>query len=423
MDRPAQVGPPQLLFRPGDRIASIDVARGLTILLMVFVNDIAGVAGLPMWMMHYEPFDADGMTFVDIIFPAFLFIVGMSIPFALGRRLARPGAVTGTLGHVGLRTISLLIIGVFMVNTGNYAAEGAVLSKAVWTLLMYTGVILVWAHWPFRGLRPAVRWALTLTGVAFLIVAAVLFRGPGEVALIELRTQWWGILGLIGWAYLVGCVAFLAFRSNLTALAGAIAVLYCLYIADAAGAFDALTWITRRVQIGSMFGSHGAITVSGVLLGVVLLPGSPVRGHGQRMVWALGFAAFMAFAAVLLHSARDVHDMFIVNKVFATPAWSLWSVAITVWVWLAIYWVLDVLKVSRGTVWLGLAGQNALLAYILAPIIYALFVVMADAFGTTNWYAIPGRNPWAGLGRGVLLAVIICAVAGSLRRGGFTLKL
>jgi predicted small integral membrane protein len=74
-------------------------------------------------------------------------------------------------------------------------------------------------------------------------------------------------------------------------------------------------------------------------------------------------------------------------------------------------------KGKPGTVWLGLAGQNALLANLLAPIIYALFVVMADAFGTTNWYAIPGPNPWAGLGRGVLLAIIICVVAGSLRRG------
>src|SRR5690606_6923967 len=37
---------------PG-RIASIDILRGFTILLMIFVNDIAGVAGLPGWMKHY----------------------------------------------------------------------------------------------------------------------------------------------------------------------------------------------------------------------------------------------------------------------------------------------------------------------------------------------------------------------------------
>jgi heparan-alpha-glucosaminide N-acetyltransferase len=70
-----------------ERIISIDVLRGLTILIMIFVNDVAGVTGIPAWMKHIEPPEADGMTFVDVVFPAFLFIVGMSIPFALGKRL------------------------------------------------------------------------------------------------------------------------------------------------------------------------------------------------------------------------------------------------------------------------------------------------------------------------------------------------
>ncbi len=70
-----------------DRVVSIDILRGLTILVMIFVNDIAGVIGLPSWLKHIQPPDADGMTFVDVVFPAFLFIVGMSIPQSLGKRL------------------------------------------------------------------------------------------------------------------------------------------------------------------------------------------------------------------------------------------------------------------------------------------------------------------------------------------------
>ncbi|WP_315820042.1 DUF5009 domain-containing protein [Paraflavitalea speifideaquila] len=70
------------------RILSIDVFRGITILVMIFVNDVAGVSGIPSWMKHV-PADADAMTFVDLVFPAFLFIVGMSLPFALNNRLAK----------------------------------------------------------------------------------------------------------------------------------------------------------------------------------------------------------------------------------------------------------------------------------------------------------------------------------------------
>ena len=74
---------------PGDRLASLDALRGFTILVMIFVNDVAGVSGAPAWMKHIDPPDADGMTFVDVVFPAFLFIVGMSIPMALERRFER----------------------------------------------------------------------------------------------------------------------------------------------------------------------------------------------------------------------------------------------------------------------------------------------------------------------------------------------
>jgi predicted acyltransferase len=67
------------------RISSIDVFRGLTIFAMIFVNDLAGVRDIPAWMKHV-PADQDGMTFVDVVFPAFLFIVGMAIPFAIAKR-------------------------------------------------------------------------------------------------------------------------------------------------------------------------------------------------------------------------------------------------------------------------------------------------------------------------------------------------
>ena len=52
------------------------------------VNELAGVHDIPQWMRHM-PKDADTMSFVDVVFPGFLFIVGMSIPFAINRRLKK----------------------------------------------------------------------------------------------------------------------------------------------------------------------------------------------------------------------------------------------------------------------------------------------------------------------------------------------
>src|SRR6516162_6940732 len=74
---------PAILPATGGRIASVDALRGLTILLMVFVNDLG--RGAPSWMHHIQPPNADGMTLADIVFPWFLFIVGISIPLAFER--------------------------------------------------------------------------------------------------------------------------------------------------------------------------------------------------------------------------------------------------------------------------------------------------------------------------------------------------
>ena len=75
------------------RIASIDALRGFVMFTMIFVNDLAGAPKniVPDWMAHFSDRhkDGSGMTFVDLVFPAFLFIVGMSIPFALGPRLKK----------------------------------------------------------------------------------------------------------------------------------------------------------------------------------------------------------------------------------------------------------------------------------------------------------------------------------------------
>ena len=68
------------------RIRSIDLLRGADVLLMLFVNEVAGVAGAPAFLRHKGAAD-DGMTITDLVFPAFLFVVGMAIPFALGSRL------------------------------------------------------------------------------------------------------------------------------------------------------------------------------------------------------------------------------------------------------------------------------------------------------------------------------------------------
>lgn len=476
--------------RTASRIASIDALRGLTILVMIFVNDVAGVTGTPPWMHHWKfdsvtgvhDYAANGMTFVDWVFPGFLFIVGMAIPFALGRRMDRGESLRQVWGHIGVRTLGLLLIGVFMVNAGAMSDEGR-LPRVVWALLMYLMVILVWNTGPKEpgGLRTATN-AMRGVGILGLVALAVFFHGSSDpasiagrpawwgvmalvsvVALavtllvaqrgrgpsgvvpvmgllcglyffdaigflsgewqIDMRPSWWGILGLIGWAYLVACVAYTLFRKQPAALMGVVALLYCLFFADKVGTFSG--WPLRnRIDFGSMLGSHAAITLSGVLLGIMLLPDSPVQGHWRRIRWATLYGLGLFVGGVLLYQLQGVdavHDMFKINKNAATPTWCLISSAITVWIWVVLYVIMDVVGFSAWTIVFKPAGENPLFAYILHPIVIYAAVLLGEA--GWNLYAELGDSFQTGLWRSIVVALGVTWLVGGMRRVGIWLRL
>ena len=64
------------------RVVSIDVFRGLTMAVMIFVNELSSAHGMPWWTEH-APGNVDVMTYVDMVYPFFLFIVGMSLPLSV----------------------------------------------------------------------------------------------------------------------------------------------------------------------------------------------------------------------------------------------------------------------------------------------------------------------------------------------------
>jgi len=404
------------------RIDSIDILRGITILVMLFVNDVAGVIGTPGWMKHF-PAGTDGMTFVDVVFPAFLFIVGMSLPFAMGRRFEKGDTAWQIWKHILIRTLGLLVIGVLMVNSETIA-KNEILNPHLWTLLMYVGVILVWNQKPReKGPKYKTMTIIQVGGVILLVIMALLYRGNQETGLIQLRTQWWGILGLIGWAYLVACFVYLLLKNNLAGLVGVVGLLYCVFMADKAGYFANLTWLNSWLNIGAVLGSHPAIVISGVIMGIILKPDSFIKTHKDRNRWAFLYGLGLSIAAILLHSLNDIHKIFIIDKNMATPSWCLLSSAFTIWIWIAIYWLVDVRKWNSWTMIVKPAGANALFAYILAPIFYSLFELFALILNGFNFYSELGNNFAIGFWRSLIFAFCMTWLAGGFRHVGIKLKL
>lgn len=138
--------------------------RGLTLFLMLFVNDL-NMQVAPSWLGHMKA-DFDGMGLADWVFPGFLFIVGMAIPFSFSKRFSTGQDLAQVSKHIISRTISLLIIGLLMLNTERVDPELTGLGRNLWALLMYLGVFLVWNDYPNKDKRFFRNAGLRLTGMA-----------------------------------------------------------------------------------------------------------------------------------------------------------------------------------------------------------------------------------------------------------------
>jgi heparan-alpha-glucosaminide N-acetyltransferase len=186
---------------PMERIASVDALRGLVILLMIFVNDVAGVKTAPSWLKHVSA-QADGMTLPDVVFPAFLFIMGMSVPLALGRGIARGLSRKRLLFRVLIRTLTLLVMGVLMVNMEQHNPG----YRGLWGLLTYPAIFVAFLTVPLGPERKRKIFKIVrLVGFIALAVLALAYRtadgkhlilGPifNQSDTIWLRHSWWGIL-------------------------------------------------------------------------------------------------------------------------------------------------------------------------------------------------------------------------------------
>ncbi len=156
------------------RVVSIDIFRGITMAVMIFVNDLDSVHGLSKWTYHM-PANVDAMTYVDMVFPAFLFIVGMALPIAVKQRLKRNASVASLWMHVVLRSIALLVLGLILANAEQGDPARMHISPNAWALLGLAGGILLWNV--YSGLSSRTVLLLRGTGAA-LIVAHVRHLSP-----------------------------------------------------------------------------------------------------------------------------------------------------------------------------------------------------------------------------------------------------
>jgi predicted acyltransferase len=383
------------------RLSSIDAFRAITMLLMIFVNDLPNDKGIPDWLEHAREGE-DRLGFADIIFPAFLFIVGLSIPLAI-RRGKELGLSHGmTLWHILRRTFALLVMGFFLVNYEDYTTAPAMINAWGFLLIICLAFFFVWlvypASWPEWK-----KWLFRGIGVAALVWMALIFKGGSPDHPIALQPHWWGILGLIGWAYLTGALLYFFIGDRLALLAFFFVYFVVFSIGDSAG----WSWfrpIERYLTIGG--GALSAFTMAGVVTTVYYKRMSDA-GNARKCLVVLACSV-----PVLIAAGFVLRPYGGIAKLGDTPSWILICTGISVAALIVLAYVTDIQNKQKWWRLIKPAGTITLTCYLLPDIHIAIVKLLGPAVRVPLFL----RTGGVGVLKSLVFAFLIVLLTGVLEK-------
>ena len=313
---------------PPSRLLSLDVFRGITVAGMLLVNNPGS------WSHVYDPLEHarwHGWTPTDLIFPFFLFIVGVAMTFSFAVQ-QRNGALRGeTLRKVAKRSAVLVLLG------------------------------LVLAAFPFYDLDLAtlrIPGVLQRIGAAFLLASAtVLFTGPRAQAAVAalLLLGYWAAMKLVPVpGYGAGS---LEPDANLAAYVDR-AVLGTAHLWKSSKTWDPEGLLSTLPAVAT------------VLLGT--FAGRWLRSERSPEQKTVGMLAGGA-AGVLLGLAWGT--VFPINKNLWTSSYVVFTAGMALLVLAACYWLVDVKGRRRWAFPFVLFGVNAIAAFFLSGIMARLLTL------------------------------------------------
>ncbi|KAI3472034.1 hypothetical protein Pfo_029773 [Paulownia fortunei] len=389
-----------LIKQKTKRVATLDAFRGLTIVLMVLVDDAGGAYP----RIDHSPWN--GCTLADFVMPFFLFIVGVAIALAL----KRIPEVKYAIRKITLRTLKLLFWGILLQGGYSHApdelAYGVDMKRIRWCgilqriALVYFVVALI--ETLTTKLRPtnlnpghfsiftAYKWQWIGGFVAFVIYMVTTFSlyvpdwsfvvyhhdkperytvkcgmrghlGPACNAVGYVDRQAWGINHLYSqpvWARLRACT----------------------FSSPGSGPFrkDAPSWCRAPFEPEGLLSSISAIISGtiGIHYGHVLIH---FKGHAERLKQWVSMALVLLIVAFILHFT----DAIPINKQLYSFSYVCFTAGAAGIVFSCFYILIDVWGIRTPFLFLEWIGMNAMLVFVMAAEgIFAAFI--------NGWYF---KNP------------------------------
>jgi predicted acyltransferase len=332
-----------------ERLASLDTYRGFIMLAMV-----SGGLGLSavakqfpdseLWQtlkFHSDHAQWIGGGFWDMIQPAFMFMVGVALPFSYAVREARGSSYGRMLGHALFRSFLLVALGVFLTSNGRKQTDIIFPNVLCQIGLGYTFLFLLWKQ------KPIVQTLAATAILASYWLAFGLYPSPAP----DIDPTKYGLP--VDWNMLTGLEAHWNKNTN------------------AAAAFDRwfLNLFPREKPFEFNEGGYATLSfipslatmILGMLAGELM---RSTRGAATKL-FTLLFAG-----AALLAAGYGLHEFGFCPSVkrIWTPSWALYSGGVVYLMLAAFYLVIDICRLK----FLGwpfmVVGMNSIATYCMSQL-------------------------------------------------------
>lgn len=389
------------------RLSSIDILRAITMVLMIWVNDFWTLSDISKWLEHANATE-DYLGFSDIIFPIFLFIVGLSIPFAIKNRLDKGDSKFSIAKHIIIRSVSLLLIGFYMVNYETAHNESIFIGTNFWELLMALAVVLIWTNWKISPINKKWYPYLQILGFGILLFLAIIYKG-GEDGSTWMTPQWWGILGLIGWAYIINALVYLYSKGSTIIMTLLWLLFNLLAILDHSNLsidFGILSTYFSPILTGTI----PAFTTAGIVATLLF-----TKMYKLNVKWS--YLSIITLGILNLIFGLTTRSIWGISKIQGTPSWLGICTGIGFLLFAVLYYIADAKKITNWAKIIAPAGTATLTCYMIPYFIYPL--------RSMTGIHLPEFLSSSSLGllTSFCFALLIVIFTGWLEKRGFKLKL
>jgi len=384
------------------RLLSLDVFRGITILGMILVNNPGS------WSYVYPPLlhaNWHGITPTDLIFPFFLFIVGVAITFSIQKQVDIGKSKAEVIQKAGLRSLIIFLLGLFLAGFPYFGGSEMPEPRIFWYVFLL-------AHVPFallireitRQKRAKVTYAkrtqLIWTGILLFFTVLTLVVGLPYFDLSSLRIP--GVLQRIALVYIVSVVVFLYFGwKNQILLLGALLIVYWLLMtwvpvpgvgaANLEPETNLGAWLDRTLLSTDHLWSQSKVwdpegllsTIPAVGTGILgMLAGALLRSdreEAEKTVWLFVVGSL----CMLIGLTWDL--VFPVNKKLWTSSYVLYSGGLAMFFLAICYWVIDVKGYKQWTPAFAAYGVNAITVFVASGLLAKTLLKVKVAGEQSLW--------------------------------------